>query len=95
MADVQITLSKSVGETKSIVGTGVSRMDGRFELFLPDGTGPLWLDPGEYIVTAESVGSTPLVWEEPIGDVLLSPIRLNWVGPERDLIIELPDPLSW
>lgn len=94
LADVQVTICKLVGDTKTIHGVGVSRLDGRFELVLPDGKGPLWLEPGDYIVAAESVGSIPLAWEQPIGDPELTPLSVRWAGGGGELVIEIPDPIS-
>ncbi len=65
------------------LGYAVTSGDGTFELVAQDSTGPLYLEPGSYIVVLESVGaptdlpaeyldrdSTPLKMEWASGDVL-------------------------
>jgi hypothetical protein len=52
--DVQTTVYTSDGAP---LGFGVTRADGSFKLVTNGATGPLWLEPGDYRFTVESVGA--------------------------------------
>ncbi len=59
LADVQLTIYTATPSTNDdeSLGYGVTSGDGKFELVKQDSTGPLYLEPGSYVVVLESVGA--------------------------------------
>lgn len=56
--------------------------DGSFRLATDLDVEPLWLEPGDYRVTLESVGS-PVAIPAEYGDVDRTPLRIHWNDDEQ------------
>ncbi len=92
LSDVHVTVHRGDLGFWEPVGFGVSGADGRFELRDNLATGPLWLKPGRYRLTIESVGPTPLVWTAAHFDPALTPLRRTWSEIDTTLDLEVPEP---
>lgn len=74
--EIQVTVFRGEPNDALKLGFGVTGMDGRVELLAEEATGPLWLIPGEYLVTVESIGPTLAIPRDCL-DVKRTPLRLT------------------
>lgn len=86
LGDIQIVLYPA--DNSAAVGFGVTNPDGWFELRQPGATGPLWLEPGDYRATLESVGSTPLRLPTPYLTPETTPLQFSWTGGSTTIELE-------
>lgn len=56
IGDIQITVHRMDESLIEPIGIGTTNNDGEFELLQPGAQGALWLTPGEYRFTLESIG---------------------------------------
>lgn len=94
LGDIQVTVHLVRDNTSEVIGMGITRADGRFELIQPGARGPMHLPPGEYRVTVESVGSVPLRFPKDYGTVEKSPLRVAWTADDSRLELEVPLPVA-
>ncbi len=92
LSDIQVNVYKVGPSGPELVGNGVSRLDGRFELVKTGAETGLWLEPADYAFTIESVGSVPLQWKEPLGKISKTPLRRVWSTTDVELDMDLPEP---
>jgi len=92
LGDIQVTVHRVAGATTEVVGMGITRSDGRFELVQPGAMGPLHLASGEYRVTVESVGPVPLRFPKEFGSAEHTPLRVEWTTESSQLDLEVPPP---
>lgn len=74
------------------MGFGVSGIDGAFRLFHPRAKGPLWLKPGDYRITLQSIGPIPQFFPKTYTNPETTPLRLHWTENDRILDLEIPQP---
>lgn len=79
--DVQVAVYANAA-TDQRLGYGVTRADGTFELVTADGTAPLKLQPGSYVVTLESVGA-PTDLPRTYLDAKSTPLKIDWTEADR------------
>lgn len=94
LGDTQVTLHRVAGVTTEVVGMGITRTDGHFELVLPGAKGPLHLTPGEYRITVESVGPIPLRFPKDYGSPEKTPLFVKWAADDTQLDLEVPLPIA-
>lgn len=92
LSDVQVTVHRGDHGFWEPVGFGVSGADGQFELRDNLASGPLWLTPGRYRFTIESVGPTPLAWSPAHQDPAQTPLRRTWTATDTTLDVDVPEP---
>lgn len=88
--DVQIHLHRP--PAMEHVGFGITTADGKFQLVTSDAKGPLFLSPGEYIVTLESIGTDPVYFPAEYAHPTTSPLRRTWSASDTSLDIQIPAP---
>jgi len=88
--DVQIQLHRQPSQEH--VGFGVTTADGKFQLISPDAKGPLFLSPGEYSITLESVGTDPVLFPTEYTSPTTTPLRHVWSASDTSLDIQIPAP---
>lgn len=91
--EVCVTVHRLNGDRFEVIGFAETKGDGDFELLVPDGRGPLYLEPAEYRFTLVSTGSRfpiPKVYTQPD----TTPLKIEWTGEETDLNFELPAPAN-
>ncbi len=86
--DVQINVHRT-GDYQ-LMGFGISKEAGAFELYLPQAAGPLHLPPGDYVVTLESVGPELIPLPREISDPRRTPLRKTWAGGDATLELLIP-----
>jgi hypothetical protein len=89
---IEIQVHRRKGATFEAVGSGVSGPDGRFQLVQPKASGPLYLEPGEYHFTLESVGPVSLNWEAEFQDPSRTPLHCQWMPTDGVLDLDVPEP---
>ncbi|OYW24862.1 MAG: hypothetical protein B7Z55_00955 [Planctomycetales bacterium 12-60-4] len=89
LADVHVQL---FDRDNRPVGFGTSGANGALELRQPSATGPLWLTPGEYRVTVESVGAVPLRFPAEYTRPESTPLIVHWSSNDQILDLDLPMP---
>lgn len=94
LGDIQVTVHRVTGATTEVMGMGITRSDGRFELVQPGARGPLHLASGEYRVTVESVGPVPLRFPREFGSAEKTPLRVEWTTESSQLDLEVPLPVA-
>jgi hypothetical protein len=87
LSEIQITVHHVDGSTTQPVGFGVTA----FELFANGAQGPLWLEPGEYRCTLESVGA-PLQIRQEYTQPETTPLKVSWSQIDQSLNLEIPTP---
>lgn len=92
LGEIQVTVHRMDGPTPRAVGFGVSGLDGRFNLIQNGAAGPLWLTPGEYRCTVESVGPDMLLFPPQYAKAESSPLKVVWSGTEQALDLDVPMP---
>lgn len=94
LPDVEVTVYSGLPEQRVQRGSGVSTGDGTFSLHQPDGKAPLWLEPGEYAFTVQSVGPDPMVFPSEYNDPRRTPLlhTLTGTSDSVDLVLPVPQP---
>ncbi len=87
--EVEVTIYRGEPDDALRLGFGVTAADGRVELLAEEATGPLWLVPGEYLVTAQSIGP-PLEIAADCGDVRKTPLRITVSEGESTFTLDVP-----
>jgi hypothetical protein len=90
LSDIQVTVHRLAGDRIETIGFGVSGPDGKFALVRNGAAGPLWLSPGEYRCTVESVGPVPVRFPQVYGQAGTTPFKVEWVSSDQELELELP-----
>ncbi len=88
LPDIQVSI---FGEShpNQILGIGVTGLDGRFVLRDPEAHRPLWLTPGKYRLTLESVGSIPLRMPESWGKPSKTPHGIEVLQAEQTIQVQV------
>ncbi len=92
LADVQITVYRVEGTDIHEAGFGISNPDGEFSLVRTGAAGPLWLEPGEYRFTLESVGPVFMKWSPEYATAARSPLQQQWGPADHNLDLVVPVP---
>ena len=74
----------------SSLAFGISDYAGRFELRHPESLEAVWLEPGEYKITIESVGEYYLRWPSPYSNPAETPLQHTLSGREEEFRVEIP-----
>jgi hypothetical protein len=88
LADFQVQVYRKGGG--EILGRGATGLDGRFQLVNPEGTGPCWLEAGEYAFTLESFGTDAPKLNRSYADADKTPLTFNWDGGRQTLELTVP-----
>jgi hypothetical protein len=89
-SDICVTIHR-VNETASEpIGFGVTANDGTFQLVKNEALGPLWLPPGEYRCTLESVGS-PIRIPREYTKSGSTPLKVSWSAADKSLELDVPE----
>jgi len=72
------------------LGLAATGNDGKFQLVLPKGEGPLWLSPGEYAFTLESLGPDSPRMLPAYANASKTPLKVNWKSDDKSLDLRIP-----
>lgn len=93
LSDIQVTVYQLEGASPKLVGFGVTANDGSFHLMRNLARGALWLSPGEYCCTLESVG-VPIRLPKEYARAETTPLKVSWSKADQSLNLEVPSPSS-
>jgi hypothetical protein len=89
LCDIQVTIYQRDGGSPKPIGFGVTANDGTFRLMKNMASGALWLAPGEYCCTLESVGS-PIRIPKAYASAETTPLKVTWSRANQSLDLEAP-----
>jgi hypothetical protein len=78
-SDINITVHRSSAGSFQPIGFGLTDVEGKFILYQTGAAGPLWLEPGDYVFTLESVGPSITFPKEYLSP-LSTPLNLSWTA---------------
>jgi len=87
-SEIQLGIHQIQEKEVLTLGFGVTDEEGKFRLLQNGAGGKLYLRPGEYRITVESIGpelAIPPDYLEPER----TPLRVNWTGEENGLLLEV------
>ena len=88
-SDIVITIHRKTGAVEAL-GFGTTQSDGLFVLYKPGAAEPLFLDPGDYCCTLESVGPLVRIPKEYL-DPKRSPMTFTWTEDSDTLDLTAPE----
>ncbi len=91
-SDIVVKVHHQNGGQFSAIGFGTTIQDGSFILYKPGATEPLWLEPGEYVFTLESIGP-PVQFPEEYLEPKSTPLKITWTADMKSVDIEAPQKL--
>lgn len=86
--DVEVKIY-AVGDSTHI-GFGATNHEGKFRLVSPKGEGPLWLSPGDYVFTLQSLGPVPPPLSAAYASASKTPLKATWKASDLSLDLKLP-----
>ena len=89
ISEIQLTVHRVEGGSTKPIGFAVTTADGSFELLKTGASGALWLTPGEYRFTIESIGA-PIKFPKEFGQPESTPLKAVWSASDRNLTLEGP-----
>lgn len=78
-SDINITVHRSSAGSFQPIGFGLTDIEGKFILYQTGAAGPLWLEPGDYVFTLESVGPSIAFPKEYLSPQS-TPLKLSWTA---------------
>ena len=78
-SDINITVHRSSAGSFQPIGFGLTDVEGKFILYQTGAAGPLWLEPGDYVFTLESVGPS-IAFPKEYLNPQATPLKLNWAA---------------
>lgn len=91
-SDIVVTVHRRRDSGFEVAGFGTTSENGTFVLYAPGATEPLWLQPGEYAVTLESIGP-PVQFPRDYGTPKTSPLKVTWSDTMETLELDVPSKL--
>ena len=88
LADFQVKVFS--GGDGTLVGTGATNWEGRFQLVTPEGRGPCWLESGEYVCVIESFGTDAPKLSQSYGDKTKSPLKIRQLDRTQQIELRIP-----
>jgi hypothetical protein len=89
MSEIQITVYRIDGGDPEPIGMAVSNSEGEFQLLTNGAQGALWLEPGEYRFTLESIGP-PIQFSREYTQPETTPLSIEWSADESVLELIVP-----
>lgn len=91
-SDIRITVYEAQAGSFRPIGFGNSAADGSFVLYSPAADEPLWLQPGDYAFTLESLGP-PVQFPDEYLNAETSPLKVTWSVEMPTLELKAPEEL--
>ena len=88
LGDIQLIVYQMDSGVWRQVGFGITGPDGEFELLTPGAKGALWLTPGEYRCTVESVGA-PVQIPKAYSQTETTPLKITWSETDDALALKV------
>lgn len=91
-SDIVITIHRLNGTSVESIGFGTTQIDGSFALYKPGAAEPLFLEPGEYSCTLESVGPSIKLPKDYM-TASRSPLKFTWTSEMKSVELIAPKKL--
>lgn len=91
-SDINITVHRNSAGSFQPVGFGLTDAEGKFILYQTGATGPLWLEPGDYVFTLESVGPS-IAFPKEYLNPQATPLKLNWTADSKSADLKVSQKL--
>ena len=91
-SDINITVHRSTAGSFQPIGFGLTDVEGKFILYQTGAAGPLWLEPGDYAFTLESVGPS-IAFPKEYLTPQSTPLKLNWTADSESADLSVPQNL--
>ena len=91
-SDILVKVYKKHDTGFQSIGFGTTAVNGSFILYNNGATEPLWLEPGDYSFTLESIGP-PVKFPAPYLKPESSPLHVNWNSDMTPLVLQAPENL--
>jgi hypothetical protein len=88
LREVQINVHRA--QDRQLIGFGVSTEGGAFALYQLQAKGPLYLEPGEYVFTLESIAPELIPLPPATRDPQRTPLRQTWASGDKLLELQIP-----
>lgn len=88
LADFQVKVFH--GGDGTLIGTGATNWEGRFQLVTPEGREPCWLESGEYVCVIESFGTDAPKLSLSYGDKTKSPLKIKQTDRAQQIELRIP-----
>ena len=92
-SDINITVHQNSAGSFQPIGFGLTDIEGRFILYQTGAAGPLWLEPGDYVFTLESVGPS-IVFPKEYLSPQTTPLQLSWTADSNSADLTVPQKLQ-
>ncbi|MBI1346417.1 hypothetical protein GC163_09010 [bacterium] len=89
LADLRLAVHSDGGGDDRPIGFGVTNATGCFELFTPGARQALWLEPGDYRITVETIGPDVVIPAE-FTTAKSTPLVITWPTDDQALALQLP-----
>ena len=91
-SDINITVHRSSAGSFQPIGFGLTDVEGKFILYQTGAAGPLWLEPGDYVFTLESVGPS-IAFPKEYLNPQTTPLKLNWTADSKSADLAVSEKL--
>lgn len=91
-SDINIAVHRSSAGSFQPIGFGLTDIEGKFILYQTGAAGPLWLKPGDYVFTLESVGPSIAFPKEYLSPQT-TPLKLSWTASSKSADLKVSQKL--
>ncbi len=91
-SDINVTVFRSLDGGYQQAGFGTTGLEGAFVLYQMGAAGPLWLEPGNYVFTLESIGP-PIVFSKEFRSPQTTPLKITWNADSKSVDLYVPQKL--
>ena len=91
-SDINITVHRNSAGSFQPIGFGLTDVEGKFILYQTGAAGPLWLEPGDYVFTLESVGPS-IAFPKEYLNPQTTPLKLNWTANSKSADLTVSEKL--
>ena len=91
-SDIRVTIHRSVAGGFEVLGFANTAADGTFVLYNSGATEPLWLEPGDYAFTLETIGP-PVEFPKAFTRPESTPLKVKWESDMSSIRLDAPPEL--
>ena len=91
-SDLKVTIFRTESGVFQSLGFGTTSTDGSFILYRSGAAEPLWLEPGDYRFTLESIGP-PVQFPPKFLQPESTPLKVTWTSDMTTLLLDAPEEL--
>jgi hypothetical protein len=91
-SDIRVTIHRRASGGFEVLGFANTAADGTFVLYNSGATEPLWLEPGNYAFTLESIGP-PIEFPKEFTQPESTPLKVKWESDMSSIRLDAPPEL--